>query len=393
MPNQVHIELLKRGEEYYSTWKRNNEKILLDLSEADLRNIKLIHCIIDEAKFTKANLDKADFRQSNLFGSYFDKAIMTNIDLSFTDISLASFQNSNLNGANLFGATLVEANLSGADLTGADLMRANLTAANLRNANLEGANLQDAFLMGADLRGANLSETSLYYSVFALNELKDTNFSKANMDSTVIVDCDLSECRGLNTIHHSSPSSIGIDTIIRSHIHSGDVLLPELVTFFLEAGIPKELVTEISKIVSKIKYYSVFICYGHPDEDFAQRLYMALRSKGVSCWYYPTNYTIGEITWREIKRKLRETDKMIVICSVNSLSRPAVKKEIEDQIDDDPEKILPISIDNKWKSDDFHVRTRTMDLKPFLITKNYADFSDKSLYSKSIEQLLFSLKK
>ena len=40
--------------------------------------------------------------------------------------------------------------------------------------------------------------------------------------------------------------------------------------------------------------------------------------------------------------------------------RPGVKREIEEQITEKEDKIIPVSLDNDWKSDDFEVKTRTM---------------------------------
>jgi len=40
---------------------------------------------------------------------------------------------------------------------------------------------------------------------------------------------------------------------------------------------------------------------------------------------------------------------MIVICSSESLIRDGLLKEVEEQIDEDPDKIIPISIENLWK--------------------------------------------
>ena len=81
---------------------------------------------------------------------------------------------------------------------------------------------------------------------------------------------------------------------------------------------------------------------------------------------------------------------MIVVCSAKSLIRDGVLKEIEEQIDEDPEKIIPISLDDLWKSNGFRVERGSRDLKPFLLDPNYADFSN-SAYSKPFKKLLSSL--
>ena len=86
------------------------------------------------------------------------------------------------------------------------------------------------------------------------------------------------------------------------------------------------------------QYCYCFVCYGVPDKEFAERLVDDLRKFGVPCWLYSMDYTSGEWTWREITQKRREADKMIVLCSAKSLIRGDVLKEIEEQIDETPEK-------------------------------------------------------
>ena len=60
-------------------------------------------------------------------------------------------------------------------------------------------------------------------------------------------------------------------------------------------------------------------------------------------------------------------------------------------MDDDPDKIIPISRDDLWKADGFEVRRAGRDLKPFLSDRNYADFSREAEYAAAFEKLLRGL--
>jgi len=82
---------------------------------------------------------------------------------------------------------------------------------------------------------------------------------------------------------------------------------------------------------------------------------------------------------------------MIVLCSAKSLIRDGVLKEIEEQIDEDPDRIVPISLDNLWKESGFSVKRGQRDLKPFLLERNFADFTDKPTYENSSRKLLKGL--
>ncbi len=94
----------------------------------------------------------------------------------------------------------------GRDLNGAKLKEVKLNGASLWAANLEGADLNKAKLVGAGLGGVNFSKA----------DLSGADFSKAIVGSTIFGDVDLSSVHGLDTIQHTGPSTIGIDTVYKS---------------------------------------------------------------------------------------------------------------------------------------------------------------------------------
>ena len=93
---------------------------------------------------------------------------------------------------------------------------------------------------------------------------------------------DLSETRGLDTVRHTAPSEIGIDTIYRS---KGRIPL----AFLRGAGVPEHFIEYIPSLVAPgaIQFYSCFISYSAKDQEFADRLYLDLQNKGVRCWFAP----------------------------------------------------------------------------------------------------------
>ena len=92
------------------------------------------------------DLKNADLREVNLQGIFLAAIHLYRADLS---------------GANLQGASLVGALLERTDLQGANLQEATLHATHLEQANLHGANMEDAILQGAHLGGADLSGADL----------------------------------------------------------------------------------------------------------------------------------------------------------------------------------------------------------------------------------------
>jgi len=353
MANPEHVALVRKGPEAIAKWRQAHPMERLDLSGADL---------------------------------------------SGADLSRASFWGANLSGANLSKANSWEANLSGANLS-----KANLSEANLMGANLSGADLSEANLSGADLRGANLSgdfsssddfggpEPVVFYRTGQTN-LSGANLSGAMFGLTPLGDLDLSGVKGLADVRHVLRSSVGVDTLIASFRGAGGKLTPELTAFFRGAGVSEELLKEVPRIVAEVKYYSCFISYGQHDLEFAKKLTEDLRAKGVSCWLWETDKKVGEDTQHEIEEELERHEKVVVVCSIYSLLGNGIRREIDRQLAKDATKLVPVSLENEWKHDNYEVRCLGRDLKPFLLQKNYADFGNKS-YDEALAELLKGLRR
>ncbi len=82
-------------------------------------------------------------------------ADLTEIDLSFANLSGADFSNANLNYSNLSYTNLISAKLRGASLEEANLKWSDIIYADLRDASLQGADLEWANLRSAKLTNAN----------------------------------------------------------------------------------------------------------------------------------------------------------------------------------------------------------------------------------------------
>src|SRR6266446_1234945 len=223
-----------------------------------------------------------------------------------------------LREARLDGADLSRANLRNADLTGADLRGANLSAANLSGANLGWANLSGVYLNGADLRGTNLSGTNLTRA-----SVNAANVGGSILFATLLGDVDLSDVKGLETVHHEGPSTIGIDTIYRSKGR-----IPEV--FLRGGGVPDAFTPYMKSLVGSvtaIEYYSCFISFSNKDAEFAKRLYADLQSSHIRCWFALEDLRIGDKFRREIDEAIRVYDKLLLVLSKDSVKSAWVEKE------------------------------------------------------------------
>ncbi|MBI3912540.1 MAG: toll/interleukin-1 receptor domain-containing protein [Armatimonadetes bacterium] len=262
------------------------------------------------ADLAEANLIRANLAEANLHGA---------------DLAEAHLAGANLTKANLHGADLKWADLEQANLTKANLIRANLVRANLVRANLAGAGLHHAILDEADLTGANLTGARLFATIFA--RIKSLHLAT-----------------GLDEVEHSGPSSLDAATLRASAAH-----LP--VAFLQGCGYTLEEIETLRALyTTPIQFYSCFLSHASTDGEFADRLHTDLLAQDVSCWHYRYDMRAGQF-WRvQINEAIKLHDKLVLVCSRDSLRRRNVVDEIIAAIEREREtgtqKLFPIRLDD-----------------------------------------------
>jgi uncharacterized protein YjbI with pentapeptide repeats len=356
MANPDHLRILEQGTDIWNRWRTENDGIVPELENANLGWL---------------NLAGADLKGARLTGAVFYRSVLPGVDLTGSNLCWAEFHRADLNGADLSHAALVRTDFSGTGLNGA----------NLSHADLMGASLQ-----GADLGGANFTGANLTFTHFSLSALENSNFTNAVAAFTVFGDNDLSTVKGLETVHHLGPSTIGLDTIYNS---KGNI--PEV--FLRGCGVPEDFIVYIRSLVGKaIDYFSCFISYSTKDDDFAQRLYADLKAKNVRCWKFDESAKWGAPVWGEIDTAIRHSDKLVVICSEHSLQSPPVIREIERALQKEDREhknvLFPVRIDDYLFDAWEHAR------KADVVSKVAGDFRawrDLAAYSKAFPRFLDAL--
>ncbi len=281
---------------------------------------------------------------------------------------------------------LSEADLHEAKLTGANLERANLSRANLYGAKLIGADLN-----GADLRGADLDRADLFGAILNGADLREANVENAYLAETVFANTNLSGTKGLDQCHHLGPSVLDHRTLAKS----GD--LP--IAFLRGCGLPQAYIDYLPSLLGKpFEFYTCFISFTEKDDAFSLRLYNDLQGEGVRCWRWKEDAKIGRTLMRSIDEAVRLYDKLIVICSEESLCSPPVIREIERALQKEdalarqgkePEVLFPLRLDDYIFDTWDHYR------KADVIQKNVGDFrrwNDHDAYQQSFDRLLRDLK-
>ncbi|HYX72608.1 MAG TPA: toll/interleukin-1 receptor domain-containing protein, partial [Nitrososphaera sp.] len=361
MANEKQLNILKRGVESWNEMRRRYPKVNPDLSNADL----------EFASLEKANLRRTNLKGANLLGAYLTEAKLKEAQLDNAILGLTNLNFANFNDASLWRVSLSEAIICDAHFCGADLNSANFHDSDLSRSNFYGANLTFANFGFANLDGADFSKAKIGWTTFGNN--------------------DLSTVKGLDTVEHAGPSIIGIDTLFKS---KGKI--PKL--FLRRLGVPDNFTNRIASLLDKeIQFYSCFISFTEADDKFAERLYNDLLEVGVRCWRWKEDAKWGKSLMRSIDEAVSDYDKLIVICSGQSLKSPAVIREIERalQKEDDlvrqgvqSEVLFPVRLDDYIFSEWNHHR------KADVVAKNIGDFriwKNPNSYRKGFERLIHDL--
>jgi hypothetical protein len=293
-------------------------------------------------------------------GEFHKKADLREADLSGANLTGADLNGVDLSGANLRRANIREADLSGAELDEADFTEADLTGANLKGAQLSGAKLARDYLSWADLRwaklhGANLGWADLSGTDLRRADLSEANLIKAHCNGTNFADVDLSTTKGLDSVTHSGPSTIGTDTLFRSQGQIPDV-------FLRGCGLPDALVEYLASLIgamSPIQFYSCFVSYSTRDEEFAKRLHARMVEEKLRVWYAPEDIQAGKKLHEQIDDAIRVHDKLLLLVSENSMRSKWVRDEIrrarKAEVQEAKRKLFPVRLVSfqaveQWKS-------------------------------------------
>jgi uncharacterized protein YjbI with pentapeptide repeats len=211
MADPEHLAVLAQGVAVWNGWRQEQQKILpdltaADLSRSDLRGVDFWAARLDRACLVGANLEKADLRGTNFSGADLRCARLNFADLLATNFTGADLREANITFANLEMANLTNANFFAGnpehllilqagveiwnnwrseqaeiipDLRGANFHRLELHRINFNGANLSQANFTQCYFFEADLGGANLCGARLTGSDISGVDLSHADLSRA----------------------------------------------------------------------------------------------------------------------------------------------------------------------------------------------------------------------
>ena len=182
--------------------------------------------------------------------------------------------------------------------------------------------MRDSDLTQADLTDANLTGAVLFSANLAGATVTRTKLGGVSLENTFFVDLNLSPSLGLEDCIHFGPSVIDHRTLLKSE--------PLPLLFLRGCGLPNRLIDYLPSLLNAgpIEFYSCFISYSTSNQDFADRLYADLQTRGVRCWFAPHNMSPGKKVHEQIDAAIRAYDRLLLILSKESMSSPWVKTEI-----------------------------------------------------------------
>jgi uncharacterized protein YjbI with pentapeptide repeats len=359
LANPEHLAKLLEGVVAWNEWVQEHPETVADLSGANLSRAALC--------------ERRSFRDlKSVLSPNFSSAELHDTNLSHADLTYAILMGTHLQRSDLQYSVLNSADLRGADLADANLRRCDLASSNLSGANLRGANLTEAELMSANLYFANLV---------------DVDLTGARIGSTIFGDNDLRAVKGLETVWHAGPSTVGIDTIYRS---KGKI--PN--SFLSGCGVPDDLIAfGRSLVANPIEFYSCFISYSSKDERFAKELNSELHTLGIRCWFAAEDLKIGDRFQERIEESIRLHDKLLVILSENSVNSAWVEREVQAAIEKEQRQsstvLFPVRLDDAVMDSQ---RAWAADIRRARHIGDFRNWTNQALFQSSLDRLVRDLK-
>lgn len=356
--------ILKQGVEVWNKWREENPAVRPDLS--------------DKA-FINKHFDKINLAYSDLNHVYFETCFLPEAILSGADIGRMEILESVLHFAQLDNITRAPYSIKGSDLRFSKCKNSNFSNCIISAVTFNHANLMNSSFLNADIENTSFDSCNLDNADFSDSAIGYSNFSSVNLKAV----------KGLSSVRHFGPSSVSLDTIYNS---SGTI--PD--HFLRGCGVPEDFITLIPSLtIEPFQFYKCFISHSTKDHLFCDRLYADLQSKGVRCWYFPEDARWGRSVWGEIDKPIKTYDKLILVCSKQSLNSPVVLRELERALqreDAEGKHILfPIRIDNYLlgKNGWDHPRKADVIAK---VAGDFRNWKDPIAYKKALDRLLRDLK-
>lgn len=156
---------------------------------------------------------------------------------------------------------------------------------------------------------------------------------------------------------------IGFDNILKrssSPINTAQMpFSPKAILYTKHIAIPHEIIMDsfasqnllVEVIDESALYRSVFLSYGGTDNEIASTINQHLKNKGIKTWFFQDDAPPGQKLHRVMHAGVNNHDRVLLICSKQSLSRKGVLNEIERALEREAAEggadiLIPITLDD-----------------------------------------------
>ena len=389
--NGNQLEILRQGADTWNDWRDENPDVIINLAEFILQGVDL----------SGVNLGMMDHRHYRYIKR--ERRVHSSDEIrtpsqSKRDVHPVAIATIMVN--------LREVDLSKSNLQQASFIGADLGVAYLRDANLEEADFFRADVRNADLRGANLHKALLDDANLSNANFQSSNFSGATIGNTIFGNLDLSQVLGLEKVIHTSPSTIGTDTIAKSEgkipiaflqgcglsdweIESAKLYNPNLSN--------DELVNIQNKIFDlrnrqEIQTSSLFISYSHTDSQFVDKIEKYINKKGIRFWRDIHDAKSGRLE-KQVDRAMRLNPTVLLILSKHSLQSDWVEHEVrtaralEKEMKRDT--LCPVALDDSWKNSPWAKRIMEQIMEYNIL--DFSEWKDDAKFESTFNKLIDGL--
>ncbi len=159
----------------------------VDLSGLDLAGIDLSKAYLEGALLRDTNLAKADLSGAILVRAEIYDANLSMANFTEANLGHAKIQSSNFSGALMANVVLAESSVQGANFNNAKMDDADLTKARMAGCSFDHGSLSKAMLMEATLSSSSFKECDLSNAIFLYTVLENCDFSGAILVSSTFV--------------------------------------------------------------------------------------------------------------------------------------------------------------------------------------------------------------
>src|ERR1041385_194625 len=256
----------------------------------------------------------------------------------------------------LSGVQFLKCRFENVDFTDDELGGSRWPGSVIENTDFIGCFFSQSSFAHASLRSVSFAVCEFDHTSFASATLEDVRFDECkfrsvNIDRTAFHDCDMKPF----VANHQQ--LVNVKPVLDWRSLCRSLRVPGLTEFLVNAGMPEVIAlysVDAARAVDPLLLFrvmqSTFISYGHPDVRFARQLRERLFKNGVRRFFFELDATPGERLHRVMRGRINEYDRVILICSSSSLTRPAVRNEIEETLarearDGGATYLIPVVID------------------------------------------------